>query len=323
VTNAVPPQQPANLRGAVDLSALVHREERRAADPARGGDVPAPAPGGVVVATDDQAFGEVLELSRSVPVVVVLWASWSEQSTQLVESLERLVGAREGRLVLAAADADRSPQLVQALQARAIPTLVALVGGQPVPLFEGVQPDDVIEQVFDQLLEIAERNGVNGRVPAAEPSGESGEQGEPAEPAEEPLPPLHQEAFDAISRGDYAAAASAYRTAIAQDPRDELAVAGLAQANLLGRLQGKTLDAIRNRAASAPGDLDAQLDVADLDLSGGHVDDAFDRLLNLFPGLDAAGKNTVRERLLELFQVVGVEDPRVNAARRRLAMLLY
>ena len=132
-----------------------------------------------------------------------------------------------------------------------------------------------------------------------------------------------REAYDAISRGDYAAAASAYRTAIAQDPRDDLAVAGLAQANLLGRLQGKTLDEIRNRAASAPDDLDAQLDVADLDLSGGHVDDAFARLLDLFPKLDAAGRNTVRERLLELFQVVGVDDPRVNTARQRLAMLLY
>lgn len=319
MTNAVPPQQPANLRGAVDLSALVHRDERRA-DAAPGGDAAGRAPGGVVVATDDQGFGQVLELSRTVPVVVALWASWSEQSVQLVETLERLVRARAGRLVLAAADADQSPQLVQALQARAIPTLVALVGGQPVPLFEGVQPDDVIEQVFDQLLEIAERNGVNGRVPADD---ETAEPGEAEEPVEAPLPPLHQEAFDAISRGDFAAAASAYRTAIAQDPRDDLAVAGLAQANLLGRLQGKTLDEIRNRAASAPEDLDAQLDVADLDLSGGHVDDAFARLLDLFPKQDADGKNTVRERLLELFQVVGVEDPRVTAARRRLAMLLY
>ncbi|MFE5671915.1 co-chaperone YbbN [Agromyces sp. NPDC056523] len=320
MTNAVPPQQPANLRGAVDLSGLVHREERRAQDAANGDAGRGPAPAGVVVATDDQGFGQVLELSRSIPVVVALWASWSEPSVQLVETLERLVRARDGRLVLAAADADASPQLVQALQARAIPTLVALVGGQPVPLFEGVQPDDVIEQVFDQLLEIAERNGVSGRVPAPE-GAEEGD--EPQEPAEEPLPPLHQEAFDAISRGDYVAAASAYRTAIAQDPRDDLAVAGLAQANLLRRLQGKTLDEIRNRAASAPDDVDAQLDVADLDLSGGHVDDAFARLLELFPTLDAAGKNTVRERLLELFQVVGVEDPRVATARRRLASLLY
>ena len=100
-------------------------------------------------------------------------------------------------------------------------------------------------------------------------------------------------------------------------------MAGLAQANLLGRLQGKTLDEIRNAAASAPDDLAAQLDVADLDLSGGHVDDAFDRLLTLFPKLDADGKRAVRERLVELFEVVGTDDPRVVAARRRLTNLLY
>ena len=224
----------------------------------------------------------------------MLWASWSEQSTALVETLERLVRARDGRLVLAAADADRSPQLVQAFQAQAIPTVVAVIAGQPVPLFAGVQPDDVIEQVFDQLLELGAQHGVTGRVDA---DGERVRLTAPAEPVEEPLPPLHQEAYDAIERGDFAAAASAYRTAIAQDPRDSLAVAGLAQANLLGRLQGKTLDEIRNAAASAPDDLTAQLDVADLDLSGGHVDDAFDRLLTLFPKLDADGKRAVRERL--------------------------
>ncbi len=302
------------LRGAVDLSALVQRPQDRQPNgggPVAGGD-------GIVFETDDASFGSTLELSRTVPVVVVLWASWSEQSTALVATLERLVRARDGRLVLAAADADRSPQLVQAFQAQAIPTVVAVVAGQPVPLFAGEQPDDVIEQVFDQLLELGAQHGVSGRV---EVEGDSAEA--PAEPVEEPLPPLHQEAYDAIERGDFEAAASAYSTAIAQDPRDTLAVAGLAQANLLWRLQGKTLDEIRNAAASAPDDLAVQLDVADLDLSGGHVDDAFDRLLTLFPKLDADGKRAVRERLVELFEVVGTEDPRVVAARRRLTNLLY
>ena len=322
MTNAVPPQPAAHLRGAVDLSALVHRDERARADVA-GGAPAAPAQGDAIVfATDDTAFGSALELSRTVPVVVVLWASWSEQSVELVGTLERLVRARDGRLVLAAADADRSAQLVQAFQAQGIPTVVAVVAGQPVPLFSGVQPDDVIDQVFDQLLELAAQHGVSGRIDV-EGASETGEGDAPAAPEEPPLPPLHQEAFDAISRGDFAAAASAYRTAIAQDPRDSLAVAGLAQANLLGRLDGKTLDAIRNRAAGAPDDVDAQLDVADLDLSGGHVDDAFDRLLTLFPKLDAAGKARVRERMVELFEVVGTDDPRVAVARRRLASLLY
>jgi putative thioredoxin len=311
MTNAVPPD---GLRGAIDLSALVQRSQQPERTASGSTDA-------IVFETDDTAFGSTLELSRTVPVIVALWASWSEQSTTLLASLERLVRARGGRLVLAAADADRSPQLVQAFQAQAIPTVVAVVAGQPVPLFAGVQPDDVIDQVFDQLLELAAQHGVTGSV---EP-GESGEttEGTAGEPAEEPLPPLHQEAYDAIERGDFEAAASAYRTAIAQDPRDTLAVAGLAQANLLGRLHGKTLDSIRNAAAAAPHDLDAQLDVADLDLSGGHVDDAFDRILTLFPTLDPEGKRRVRERLVELFEVVGVDDPRVVTARRRLTNLLY
>ena len=311
MTNPVPPD---GLRGAIDLSALVQRSQQ----PERAASASTDP---IVFETDDTAFGSTLELSRTVPVIVALWASWSEQSTALLASLERLVRARGGRLVLAAADADRSPQLMQAFQAQAIPTVVAVVAGQPVPLFAGVQPDDVIDQVFDQLLELAAQHGVTGSVEPGEP-GEPTE-GTAGEPAEEPLPPLHQEAYDAIERGDFVAAASAYRTAIAQDPRDTLAVAGLAQANLLGRLHGKTLDSIRNAAAAAPHDLDAQLDVADLDLSGGHVDDAFDRILTLFPTLDAEGKRRVRERLVELFEVVGVDDPRVITARRRLTNLLY
>ena len=307
------PTPPSGLRGAVDLSALVQRPQGPAQSerPANGDRI--------VFETDDAAFGSALELSRTVPVVVVLWASRSEQSSELVATLERLVRARDGRLVLAVADADRSPQLVQAFQAQAIPTVVAVVAGQPVPLFAGIQPDDVIGQVLDQLLELGAQHGVSGRVEPGD--ADAGEQ--PAEPVEEPLPPLHQEAYDAIERGDFEAAASAYRTAIAQDPRDLLAVAGLAQANLLWRLQGKTLDEIRNGAASAPDDLDTQLDVADLDLSGGHVEDAFDRLLALFPKLDADGKKRVRERLVEFFEVVGTEDPRVVTARRRLTNLLY
>lgn len=304
---------PAGLRGAVDLSGLAQR-----AQSPTGGAAQHDASGDpLVIEADDQGFGQVLELSRTVPVVVALWAGFSEPSVALVDALARLVRARQGRLVLAAVDAERSPQLVQALQAQSVPTVVALVAGQPVPLFAGVQPDDVIDQLFDQLLELGAQHGATGTI---DPAGAAA--GEP-EAAEEPLPPLHQEAYDAIERGDYESAETAYRTAMAQDPRDQLAVAGLAQVRLLGRLQGKTLDAIRGAAAAAPEDLDAQLDVADLDLSGGHIDDAFDRLLSLFPSLDADGRTRVRERLVELFEVVGTEDPRVAAARRRLASLLY
>ncbi|MGO2664582.1 tetratricopeptide repeat protein, partial [Mycetocola reblochoni] len=155
-------------------------------------------------------------------------------------------------------------------------------------------------------------SGVNGRARVDD-----------SEPEPEPLPPLHQEAYDAIARGDYAAAATAYRTAIAQQPGDADAVAGLAQVELLSRVQGRTADDIRSAAAAAPSDVDAQLAVADLDLSGGHVEDAFDRLLTLFADADPDGRTAIRERLLDYFQVVGTTDPRVASARARLTNLLF
>nr|WP_236779005.1 tetratricopeptide repeat protein [Agromyces seonyuensis] len=304
------------MRGAVDLSSLVDRPAPPAPGAPGGPGGEAVTVPGLVMAADDRTFGPLLELSRVVPVVVVLWSQRAPESSELVEAFERQVTQRAGSVVLAPVEAETSPQLVQSLQAQAVPTAIAIVGGQPVPLFQGTQPEDVIGQLLDQLAQLAAQNGVSGRVHV--------DGADPAEEAEpEPLPPLHQEAYDAIDRGDFAAAVTAYKTAIAQNPRDALAVAGLAQVSLLARLQGATADEIRAAAAAAPQDADAQLAVADLDLSGGHVPDAFDRLLGLFPSLAQEDKNRLRERLLEYFEIVGVEDPRVIAARRRLTNLLF
>lgn len=319
----VPPSA-ASLRGAVDLSSLVNRSAAPApaasggaaqADRVSGGSVPS-----LVVDVTDETFSAILDLSNTVPVIVDIWAEWCGPCKQLSPVLEKLVAEYAGRLVLAKVDADTNPQLVQAFQAQSIPTVAAVIGGRPVSLFVGALPEAQVRDVFEQVLELAAQNGVTGTVSAdSAPAGE-----EPAgEPEPEPLPPHHQEAYDAIEAGDYATAQEAYRTAIAQDPRDQLAVAGLAQVSLLRRLQGATMADIRSAGAAGPDDLEAQLAVADLDVSGGHVDDAFDRVLTLFPKLDQAGKDAARARLLEYFEIVGIDAPSVVAARRRLTMLLY
>jgi putative thioredoxin len=159
---------------------------------------------------------------------------------------------------------------------------------------------------------------VTGTIPV---DGADGAEAAPA--VDEPLPPHHQEAYDAISNGDYATAIREYETAIAQNPRDQLAVAGLAQVSLLARLEKASAESVRAAAAAQPEDAATQLAVADLDVAGGHLEDAFGRLLDLFPTLDAAAKNLVRTRVLEYFEIAGADDPRVIAARRRLTGLLY
>ncbi len=170
--------------------------------------------------------------------------------------------------------------------------------------------------MFAQLLQLAAQHGVTGTVPVGDATD--------AAPAEEPpLPPLHAEAFAAIEEGDYARAITAYEKALAENPRDADARAGLGQVRLLDRVQGADLQAARAAAAADPSGVEAQFVVADLDVVGGHVDDAFGRLLDLFAALPVDERAPVRERLLELFGIVGDDDARVVRARARLASLLF
>jgi putative thioredoxin len=325
------PPLPGNLRGAVDLSSLVSRAAGAGAggSGAVAGASGAPgAPGSgsgspLIVTVSDANFTQLVELSNTVPVVVDLAAPWAEASQELSAVLDRVVVSYGGRIVLARVDVESSPQIAQAFQAQSVPTVAAIIGGRPVGLFAGVYPEDQIRDVLEQVLQLAQQNGVTGTVPVGDGSGAPGAEGEDAEPVEEPLPPHHAEAYEAISTGDYDTAITEYQTAIAQNPRDTLAVAGLAQVQLLKRLDGIVLDDARAAAAADPRDLDAQLVVADLDVSGGHIDDALGRLLDLFPTQDQAAKDRIRARLLDLFEVIGTDDPRVARARTRLAGLLF
>lgn len=316
MTQPTGPRPRLDVRGAVDLSSL--------------GRPPAPAPGGpaedgdggqsaVVVDATEANFGDVIQLSVQVPVVVVLWASWSSPSTTVTADLVAIAQELRGKVLLARVDVDANPQIAQAFGAQTVPAVVAVLRGQPVPLFQGAVSREDIRAVLDQLLQAAAANGVTGTVPGAD--GAAAE--EPAEEVEPPLPPLHQAAYEAIERDDLDGAAAAYTKALAENPRDEMARVGLAQVELLRRTSGVDPTAARTAAAAAPTDVAAQLVVADLDLLGGAVDDAFGRLIDLVRATAGPEREQVRVRLVELFGVVGDADPRVMSARRRLANALY
>lgn len=316
----------AVLRGAVDLSSLRNRPQPpapgTAAAGAGGGAATASGGAGLVRDATDETFGEILELSRTVPVVIDLWAEWCGPCKQLSPILESVITELGGRLVLVKVDVDANPQLAQAFRAQSIPLVVALVGGQPVPLFTGAVPEQQVREVFAQLLQLAAQNGVTGTLSVTDAvTGDA--DGDAAEPSEPPLPPLHAAAFAAIEEGDYDAAIQAYEQALVENPRDEDARAGLGQVRLLSRVSGLELEAARAAAAAGPTDVSAQFAVADLDIAGGHVDDAFGRLLDLFAALPDDERAPVRERLLELFGLIGDPDPRVIRARGRLASLLF
>ena len=296
---------PLAAHGGIDLSSLA---KKNASTPAAGA-------GAFTVHVDTESFNSIVEESARVPVIVALCAEVSEPCKELVPMLEEIADAKAGQFLLAIVDVQANPEIAQSFQVQAVPSVVALIGGRPAPLFQGTATREQLEDIIGQVLELAAQTGVTG---SAEPQAVEAEP-----PAEEPLPPLHQQAFDAIEAGDLDAADAAYRKAIAENPKDADAKAGLAQVGLLSRTKDADLAAVRKAAADAPEDIDAQLAVADLDVTGGQVGDAFARLLDLIRSNAGDDRERVRSRLLELFDVVGADDPRVAAARRDLSLALF
>lgn len=307
------PDPRLDVRGAVDLSSL-----GRPTAPPPGAPGGAPAAGGVVVDVTTEGFAALVEQSREVPVVALLWIATDEAIARFAAVLGGVVEAYAGRVLLARIDVQEHPTIAQAFQVQGVPTVVAVLGGQPVPLFQGAADEAQIREVIDQLLAAAEANGVTGRVAGAADDDDA------AETAPEPeLPPLHAAAYSAIEEGDLDAAIDAFAQALKEDPRDAQAAAGLANVRLLARAATLELAAVRDAAAQRPDDVAAQLSAADLDLVGGHVDDALGRLLELIPRVAGDEREQLRLRLLDYFAILGAEDTRVAPARRRLATALY
>lgn len=322
--------QPRNMSmsGVVDLAALKAAGEAKAkAEQARaqrqqgGAGATAVASQLVVEVTEATFESDVLQRSNEVPVVISFWADQAEQSKQLNATLERLAARYRGRFVLATADVYANQLLFQQFGVQGVPAVFAVIAGQAMPLFQGSAPEDQITEVLDQLIAVAEqRFGIVG--PEVEPGA-----AEPAEAAP-PRPATPQElalsaAHQALDAGDLGGAVQAYKNVLADEPGNVEAKLGLAQAELLRRVEGADPGQVRAAAAASPGDVAAQLAAADLDLVGGHVEDAFARLVDTVRRTAGEDRDTARVRLLELFDVVGPDDPRVVAARTALARVLF
>ncbi|MFD8145488.1 tetratricopeptide repeat protein [Streptomyces sp. NPDC059708] len=326
--------QPRNMSmsGVVDLAAVKAAGEAKAkAEQARaasarqpGGDAPGGAvpPSALVIDVDEAGFeSDVLQLSNEVPVVLDFWAEWCEPCKQLGPLLERLTVEAGGRLVLAKIDVDANQMLMQQFGIQGIPAVFAVVAGQVLPLFQGVVPEQQIRETLAQLVQVAEeRFGILGIQ--VDPDAE----GAPAAPAPVPAGPhdaLLEAAVVALDAGDLGGAVQAYKNVLADDPANTEAKLGLAQAELLSRVQHMNPQTVRATAAENPRDPAAQMAAADLDLAGGHVADAFSRLVDTVRVTAGDERNSVRVRLLELFEVIGADDPRVTAARTALARVLF
>ncbi|MEU2776515.1 tetratricopeptide repeat protein [Streptomyces sp. NPDC007162] len=322
--------QPRNMSmsGVVDLAAVKAAQEAKAkaeqtrAETARQGGAGAVAPADLVIDVDEAGFErDVLQRSAEVPVVIDFWAEWCQPCKQLSPVLERLAVEYNGRFLLAKIDVDANQMLMQQFGIQGIPAVFAVVAGQALPLFQGAAGEEQIRGTLDQLIQVAEqRFGLTGLVVDAD--AQPGAQPPAAAPAG-PYDALLEAAVQALDAGDFGGAVRAYQNVLSDDPANTEAKLGLAQAELLQRVQGMDPQQVRRDAAEKPADAGAQIAAADLDLVGGHVEDAFGRLIETVQRTAGDDRDAARRRLLELFEVVGTDDPRVVGARRALARALF
>jgi putative thioredoxin len=310
------PSRDFSLHGAIDLGARQAATRKQQERQAQGG---APSSAGqYVVDVTDQTFNtEVVERSQSVPVLVDFWAEWCGPCKQLGPILEKLAGEAAGAWVLAKVDIDANPQLaayMQQMGVRGIPFVAAVVAGQLLPFLNGAAPEPQVRQAIDQLFEALRKEGI---LPDA-PEGE-----QPAADAAPAMDPAYAEAEDALQRGDLPAAKTAFERLLADNPRDGQAKQGLALVEL--SLRAGSLDPERalQDAAAKPGDVQAQIDAADVEMASGRIDEAFDRLLAAVRGSGGDDRDAARKHLLSLFELLPPEDPRIARARRGLQSALF
>jgi putative thioredoxin len=315
-------QQPPNfsLYGAVDLGARQAAVQRQqaSADPSQSG----PHSEYVFDVTEAAFETDVLERSRTVPVVMDLWAEWCGPCKQLSPVLEKLAVEAAGEWVLAKVDVDANPQLSAALQVQSIPMVLAVIGGQLVPGFLGALPEAQVRQWLSQVLQVAKQIGLPG---AGDDEAAGPQDVPPGEElaADDYRDPELTEAQQAMDRGDLDAAVAAFERMLAATPGDPVATLGLAQVNLIRRVGSYDQGKARREAAAHPDDVDAQIQVADIEMAQGHAEEAFDRLLGVIRRTSGEDKNKVRLHLIGLFEIFPPGDPRVTKARATLSSLLF
>ena len=290
----IPGMGSANFGNAFDLSTLKKPT----------GEVITPTHGKAV--TQENLVSDFVAKSKESVVILLAWSARSAQAKEILETLGKLEIADKNSWLLGVVDVDAQPQVAQALQIKSVPVAIAIIGEQLLPLFESVPPADQVRLVINKLLELAAGKGI-GTVPEG--------------PTEIPMEAEEAAAYAAMEKGDYKAAKASYEAWLKRKPNEQVAVVGLAQVNLMLRIDG--LDPVLTLKNAKADDVTSQMMCADIEIATGNYEAAFDRLLNAVRSMAGDDRDKAKAHLITLFNLVDPTDPRLVKARGQLASALF
>ena len=290
----IPGMGSANFANAFDLSTLKKPT----------GEVVTPTHGKQV--TQENLVSDFVAKSKELVVILLAWSVRSAQAKEILETLGKLEIADKNAWLLGVVDIDAQPQVAQALQIKSVPVAIAIIGEHLLPLFESVPPADQVRLVINKLLELASQKGVGSA-----PDG----------PTEIPMEAEEEAAYTAMEKGDYKAAKLSYEAWLKRKPNEQVAVVGLAQVNLMLRIDG--LDPVLSLKNAKDDDLTSQMMCADIEIATGNYEAAFDRLIKAVKSFSGDDRDKVKAHLISLFNLVDPTDPRLVKARSQLASALF
>ena len=300
---------------------------------------PGGLPPGMIVDGDQKTFmAEVIEASRTMPVLVDFWATWCGPCKTLTPTLEKVVTAAAGRVKLVKIDIDKNQALVRqltqlGLPMQSVPTVAAFWQGQIADIFQGAQPESEVKRFVEALLK-----GAGGSMPSADLLAEARaamEAGEHEEAGGLFSALLQQEpengdawgglirALLALGREDEAAAALAD---VPQKLAEHAEISGARSALMLakeGREAQSQLQSFKDRLEADPKDHQARYDLASALNAMGEREQAADALLDIVRRDRKWNEDAARVQLLKFFEAWGNDDPATGSARRRLSAVLF